>query len=100
MGLVGLRRGIDEARIERQTPHYTLFACVIEPLQRRRTQELPPLRVAQRPIREGLKRVAEDRMPTCMAILDIENRVVARLFDDPGQVEIEDRVVLAVEHHE
>src|SRR5437867_13368104 len=35
-----------------------------------------------------------------MGILDIENRVLLRLFGDLLEVEIERRLVLAVEHHE
>ena len=35
-----------------------------------------------------------------MAVLDVEHRIVARLLDHLGEVEIEHRVVLAVEHHE
>ena len=35
-----------------------------------------------------------------VAVLDVEHRVVARLLDHLGEVEIEHGVVLAVEHHE
>ena len=35
-----------------------------------------------------------------MAILNIENRIVARMLDHLGEVEIEDGVILAVEHIE
>ena len=35
-----------------------------------------------------------------VAVLDVEHRIVARLLDHLGEVEIEHRVVLAVEHHE
>ena len=35
-----------------------------------------------------------------MAVLDVEDRVVAGLLDHLGKIEIEHRVVLAVEHHE
>src|SRR4051812_22511469 len=99
MGFMGLRRGFDEAWIKRQSSHQRLFTRVIEPLQWRRSEELRPLR-ARRQVREHLQRVAEDGMPARMAILNVEYRIVAGLFDDLGQVEIEDRVVLPVEHHE
>ena len=35
-----------------------------------------------------------------MAVLDIENGIVARLLDHLGEVEIEHRIVLAEQHHE
>ena len=35
-----------------------------------------------------------------MGVLNIEDRVVPRLLGDLGEVEIERRVVLPVEHHE
>ena len=35
-----------------------------------------------------------------MAVLDVKYRVVAGLLDHLGQIEIEHRVVFAVEHHE
>ena len=35
-----------------------------------------------------------------MGVLDIEHRIVARLLDYLGEVEIQHRIVPAVEHHE
>ena len=53
-----------------------------------------------RKIRQQLGGVAERRLGAGVAVLDIENRIVLRLLDHLRQVEIERRVVLAVEHHE
>ncbi len=44
--------------------------------------------------------VAEDRLAAGVAVLDVEDGIVARLLDHLGEVEIEHRIVLAVEHHE
>ena len=39
-------------------------------------------------------------MRTGVGVLDVEHRIVVRLLDHLGEVEVEHGVVLAVQHHE
>src|SRR3982751_5935072 len=62
--------------IQRQTPQQPQFGSVLEALQRRVGQEGGPRRRALRKFGENFARVAEDRMPPRVAVLNIEYRIV------------------------
>src|SRR3954465_9000172 len=98
--LVGQGSRLDEARIERQPPHQRKFARIVEPSERCSCKGYRTRRSLVGEVRDNLSRVAEDGSATRMTVLDIEDRVVARLLDHFGKVKIEHRVVLAVQHHE
>ena len=76
----------------------TLIHHVIEPLRRvgRRHCARPP-RGQFGTASRALRKMDWQR---ALAVLDVKHRVVACLLDHLGEVEIEHRVVLAVEHHE
>ncbi len=50
--------------------------------------------------RKLLARLAEHRMAARRGVLHVEDRIVLGLLGHLGEVEVERRVVLAVEHHE
>ena len=100
MRLMGERSCFDQARIKRKPPHKRELPGIFKPLERCASQQRGARRRLGRQLRKDFTRVAEHGLPARMPILDIEDGVVAGLLDDFGQVEIEGRVILAVEHHE
>ena len=98
--LVGLRSSFHEARVERQLPHQRQLRRVIKPRQLGLCQTLGQGRRRGRQIGQRVGSVAQHRAAAGVAVLHVEHGVVARLLDHLGEVKVERRVVLAVEHHE
>src|SRR6188474_3346500 len=48
---------------------------------------------------ENFSRIANHRMRAGVSILNVENRIVLRLLQYLGEIEIEWCIVLAIEHH-
>src|SRR5579862_2879788 len=97
---MGRRGGLDEAWIKGKPPHQRKIARVVEPIERGLTKKAPTGGGLGRQLREDLARIAEDRLGARMAVLRIEDRVVAGLLDHLGKIELEHRIVLAKQHHE
>src|SRR5262245_44300123 len=76
--LVGNRGGFDKPRIKRESPHQGELSWVVEPLQGGFGQCRPEGRCLQRQVRDNLARIAEDRPAAGVAVLNVEDRVVAR----------------------
>ena len=100
MRLVGDRGGFDQARVKRKPPHQRELAGILQSIKRCGREHGRARRVIARQVRNGLARIAEYGLRAGMAVLDVKYRVVAGLLDHLGQIEIEHRVVFAVEHHE
>src|SRR5579871_5589868 len=98
--LVGHCGGLNEARIESDTSHQGEFGSIIESRQCSPREHAPPLEVDLRQVRDHLAGIAKNGLSPSVAILDIEHRVVARLLNHLGEVEVQYRIVLSVEHHE
>src|SRR6476659_6226182 len=98
--LVGQGSSLDEAWIERQPPYQREFAGIVEPVERCSCEGCRPRRSLVGEVRDNLPRVAEDGSATRVTVLDIEDRVVARLLDHLGKVKSQHRVVRAIQHHE
>src|SRR6202048_1492401 len=98
MRLMGNRGRFHQPRIERELLDQRKLAAVIEALKGCRCQGslLPPGKV----LRHEFTRVAQHRTTTRVSVLNIENGIVAGLFDDLLKIEIENRVIVTVEHHE
>jgi hypothetical protein len=50
--------------------------------------------------RKKLARIAQHRTAARMPVLNVKDRIVARLLDHLDQIEVEHGVVAPVEHHE
>ena len=98
--LVGRGGSLDEAGIEGEAPHQRKFARIVELVERRRGERGCPLRRIAWQLGDDLARVAEHRLGTSMAVLDIEHGIVAGLLNYFVQVEIKHGVVIAIQHHE
>src|SRR3954469_2270886 len=87
---VALRRAIDHARKLRDLPDHIPLAGVGE------KAEIGSRQSFRREIRlgKGFAGLAEDRGAARMRVLDVEDRVVARLLQHLFEVEIEGGVVL------
>src|SRR5262245_31533119 len=79
--LVGDRGGFDETRVKRESPHQGELPGVVKPFQGGPGEGRPEGRCLRRQVRDNLARIAEDRPAAGVAVLNVENRVVARLFD-------------------
>jgi hypothetical protein len=97
--LVGQRRGLDGARVERELTDQREFVGR-QAVQLGTGQELAPRPRFSRQLRHGANRVAQHGMAAGMRILHVEHWVIPRLLNHFGKVEIEHRVVLAEQHHE
>src|SRR5579871_7044970 len=84
--LVRLGGSFDDARIKGNSPHQGEFSGIAQPGERRRIGELGNVLWE---IAKDLASIAEHRLAAGMAVLDIKHRVVARLLDHSGEVEIE-----------
>src|ERR1700676_300727 len=88
---VGRRSGLHDPRVERNLPHQGEFRGVRQLLQRGGFNQT--LNIV-RQVGKRRSRVAEDRLATGVAVLDVEYRVVARLLDHLSEVEVERGFVL------
>src|SRR5712675_1337301 len=100
VGLMCGCRRLDCPGIERQPPQQVEFRSVSQTVQRRACQESRPGTGFLWQFGDHLPGVTEYRVAARVAILDVKYRVLARLLDHLGEIEIEHGVVLAVEHHE
>src|SRR5215475_3749282 len=98
--LMGESRPFQQPGIEREPPHQRKFAGVVESIQGGLGQGSEKSSGFLRQIRQDLPHVAEHGSATGMAVLNVENWIVARLFDHFGEIELEHGIVLAIEHHE
>jgi hypothetical protein len=94
------RRRLDHPGVKRQPPQQVQFRRVAQPFDGGLAEERGPRAGLLREVRNYLPGVTEYRMAAGVTVLNIEYRVLARLLDHLGKVEIEHRIVLAVEHHE
>ena len=97
MGLMGDRGALDDPRIKRNLPHQRQFRRIGKQIEIRGLEQINDI---CRQIGKCLTGVAEDRLATGVTVLHVENRIVARLLDHLGEVEVERGVVLAKQHHE
>src|ERR1700733_5581190 len=97
MRLVGGGCGLYDSRVKSNTAHKREFRGIRQSLQVGNVNQVRdvPWKVGKR-----RPRVAKDRLRSRMAVLDVKDRIVARLFAHFGNVEFEDSVVLAEQHHE
>src|SRR5205807_5995025 len=94
------RGSFEETRVKRDMPHQSELARIDEMMERRlRNERAPAVRVGGQ-LRHDLARIAKNRLSAGMRVLNVKDRVIARVLDHLGQVEIEDRIVIAVKHHE
>src|SRR5215207_11224974 len=96
MRLMSLCRGFDHAR-ELGEPAHDLELGLV--LQQRKIRCSKRLR-CKVPVRERLPGLTEEGRAARVSVLDIEDGIVLRLLDDPGEIEIQRCVVLAKYHHE
>src|SRR3954463_6539792 len=89
------RRRLDGARVERQPPQQIQFGRVSEPLQGGFFEEGRPGALLRWKVGNDFPGIAEYRMPPGVPVLHIEYRVVLGLLDHLGEVEIQNRIVLA-----
>ena len=93
--LVRLCRRFDHARIFGKLPDQPDLALVGQQMAARGE------RFAVKSLAgELLPRLPEHRMAARRGVLHVEDRIVLRLLGHLGEVEVERRVVLAIEHHE
>src|SRR5215475_2774923 len=97
---MGHGRRFHDARVERNTAQQRYLNGIAQARKLSLPKVSPECRIGSWEVRHLLTRVAENRHPTRMSILNIENWVLARVLDDFGEIEIEHRVVLAVQHIE
>src|SRR5262245_47225645 len=98
--LMGESRSFQQPGIEGKPPHQREFAGVLESIQRGTGESFDQSVRILRQVRQDLPHIAEYGPATGMAVLNVENRIVARLFDHFGEIELERGIVFAIEHHE
>src|SRR6266849_1020202 len=96
MGFMRTRRRLHKPRPLGDFFDQGQFTRVGEPFERRMSQAAP----GYFDLRKCRFCIAKDRFPPRMGVLDVKNRVLARLFDYLGEVEVERCVILAKKHHE
>src|SRR5262245_39108912 len=100
MWLMSGRSSFNGARVQRDAAEKRKLAGVAEPIEGCPLQVRRPLGCSYGESRHFLACIAEDRLPASMSVLHIEDRVLARMLDDFGEVEIEHGIVLAIKHIE
>ena len=97
MGLVGGRSGLNHPGVKGYLAHQGKFRRIGNALQIRHFEQFVNV---GRKVRKCFNCIAEHGMAPGVGILDVEDRIVPRLLDDLGQIEVEHGVVLAEQHHE
>src|SRR6476620_290000 len=98
--LMGDDGSFPETGVKREPAHERKFPGICKHRKIRLTQPLRAIARLDWQVWQQLACIAEHRMTARMAVLDIKNRIVARLLDHLEEVEIEDRVVASIKHHE
>ena len=94
--LVRRRRLLDDARKQGDRAHDGLLALILQQRQVGIRQSGGRKII----VRKRQSRLAQHRFRPRMGVLHVEDRVVLRLFDHLGQIELQLGVVLAEQHHE
>ena len=97
MRFVGCCGGLDDSWVKRDPPHQRQFRRVRQPFQIRGLNQSGCVR---RKVGERRPGIAKNRLRAGVTILDVEHRIVARLLQHLGEVELEHRVVFTEQHHE
>ena len=97
--LVGLRRSLDDSRVEADML-IRASSAGSESRSSAASASTAGLLMSAGRSAKAVARVAKHRLAARVTVLDIEDRVIAGLLDDLGEIEIEHRVVLAKQHHE
>src|SRR5215470_18948103 len=84
MGLMGQCRPFQQPGIKSKTPHEGKLARVLESIEGRIGESFDQSVWILREVGQHLPHVAEHGPSTGMAVLNIENRIVARLLDHLG----------------
>src|SRR4249919_2021546 len=92
--------GFYDSRIQRDTAQQGDLAAITQAIQWCLPEVSPAGRGGRGKVRHLLTRVAEHGHPTRMSILHVEDWILARVFYDLCEIEIERRVVLSVQHVE